>query len=335
MRKPRIGIINLHHGIRSAKQAVVLNQMGYETHVITRAERFVDNYTTMSYYGSYDQLRATIKALDSSVDIWHVHNEPNEEMIVAREVLPKAKIIYDLHDSNYWRVGGSSWYHEDVALDCCDAVVTVSDSCKKEVRNRTEKHVVTVPSASPKSWYITRPPNFTGGLASQGGHSLQGHNPILSWRDYRKFYEQLKGKIPVHAYMAGVDIVPGSPVYMAYFDTGAKPLGKTHNELLKSLGEHDWNLVGNPSNKNKVWKYALPNKFFDALAAGLPSAVFDCPEAELLNEMYDVGINFKSVDDLIKRWDLHKEKRKNVMLRRNELSMDVLIQPLLDLYKEI
>ena len=106
--------------------------------------------------------------------------------------------------------------------------------------------------------------------------------------------------------------------------------------VFEKLGEHSWNIVGNWMGgpvKNKVWEVALPNKFFDAVAAGLPSVSFGVPEVDRFIRKHDIGITVSTPEELFERWDEHTEKRKNLCLYRRELSMERFIGKLTDFYE--
>ena len=87
--------------VRIIKQATVLNDLGYEVHFLGQAlphGRGV--FRSKTVWESGDDLYHVIKRFD--VDIIHVHNEPSYMVQIAREA-SDAKIVFDIHDSNYFR----------------------------------------------------------------------------------------------------------------------------------------------------------------------------------------------------------------------------------------
>lgn len=100
------------------------------------------------------------------------------------------------------------------------------------------------------------------------------------------------------------------------------------------MGRNDWSLVGN-LRKDRVWDLALPNKFFDAMAAGIPVVNFGCKEVEPLVNAFDVGINVETVDELLERWDEHTQKRYKVNINRRFFTIESHMQKLVDLYEKL
>lgn len=344
--KPEIGFVTDHCCVRVVKEATVLRQLGYNVHLFSRTLSSVSSFSSVHYYSSPYQLEQALSLTKSSIGIWQYHNEPNWPVLLMRRVLgDSAKIIMDYHDSNYWRMDVSetkpqllenaSWYSENSAVELADAFVVPSTPCFEELRTRTNKPIAVLPPASPQTFYRYMEVPFMGGLVSQGGHAITALGIGTDgdhWRDFRSLYNDLNGKKRVYAYCPSFTLDPSNPLDAAYAATGAL-LGKlTHDQLLDRLPSHTWNLVGNP-NKSYVWNFALPNKFFDAAAAGTPSVVFNCTEAAKIVTDLNIGIVVNSADELIARWGEHVEKRANLWRVRHELCMEKYISSLTDLYE--
>lgn len=343
-----IAMVAGHCCIRVYKEATVLKKLGYDLTLVSELIRYEDLFLGTYKFSNISRLKEIIKWLDKKIDIWHVHNEPSWYVTVIRSVLPKARIILDYHDSMYWRVPGDyvsklsrepmRWYEEDVAVDCADAFVVPSESCGKELRTRTKKPIIFLPSAVPLSEYRFMPHHFSGGLVSQGGHNIPADigsdDPNKNWRNFTDLYKKLTPHKMVYAYSPNVTFDSMDPFDKHYSSLGVK-LGKfAYNKLIEQLGQHTWNLVGNTVNA-MVWKYALPNKFFESMAAGVPSVVFNCTEVDKIVNKLGIGISCKSVDELVKRWDEHTEKRINLMKIRENFCMEAFIHTLTDLYKKM
>ena len=170
----------------------------------------------------------------------------------------------------------------------------------------------------------------------QGGHATE-KTGINKWRDYTEIYKALVGKCTVYAYSPTFKMQLDDPLTKHYEKLGVHIRKFTSHELIMTLGRHTWNLVGNWSSKGTpvAWDFILPNKFFDAIAAGVPSVSIGCPMVEALIKKHDIGIAVKTPNELIKRWDEHKEKRKNLMLHRKKYCMEKYIGALIDLYEEV
>ncbi len=346
-KKLDIGFVTDPCCIRVVKEAIALRLLGHRVHLLAVTPRSTKCFTSVHQYGNARSLETSVKLMSQNIDIWHVHNEPTWPVVVVRNADPLKKIILDYHDSNYWRtvrerVEGiveerMHWYVEDTAVGMVDGIVVPSPSCAEETATRFKGPIIDLPPACPLSEYRYFENEYMGGLVSQGGHCVSNEYKLDNpehWRDYTELYSALKGKIQVFAYSPSFTYDPQSEIDKHYLSLGVK-LGKlSYNELMDALSRHSWNLVGNIV-KVPVWKYATPNKFFDAVAAGVPSAVFNCPEAAKYVEKYDIGIVCEKPEDLVKRWEEHVQKRINLWKMRHELCMENFIGRVEQLYYKL
>jgi len=344
----KICMVSEHNCIRVSKESHVLQKAGHEVILATRdlSLRFVENFTHVAVWHDLKSFDSLINHYKNTTDIFHLHNEPTWHATRIRELIPDAIIIQDFHDMQYWRMGDKnhvrrtgeeiSWFDEDLAIESSDAFIVTSPECKRALREKTDKPIVFVPSAVPLDWYYSGLRHFRGGLVSQGGHAIPQENDKLlnTWRDYTELYTALIDKIDIFAYAPNFSFVADDILTNHYENIGVE-CGMAHpTELLKLISGHTWNLVGNwQTEPSPVWKWALPNKFFDAVAAGTPSAVFNCPMAAKIVRKYDIGIVCQRPYDLIKQWELHKEKRANLMKVRRQLSIDHYVPEIEKLYK--
>ncbi|MBT6051995.1 MAG: hypothetical protein HOG49_34765 [Candidatus Scalindua sp.] len=331
----KIVFITEHGCGRAIKQASALYDKGYEVALVaSKLMKGGGAFMTKHKYDNAKELFDIVSLLGDKM-IYHIHNEPSWMVSLVREALPNAKIIYDVHDSNYWRVEGEyNWYEEDSAIQNCDAMIFPSQSCEDRYQT-LGKPTKVVWSANLEAWKYYGPWDYYGGIISQGGHTAPYENkPAETWRDYTDIYTEIIGKgKQLFAYSA--DFNRKTPKRDDYYIGLGATLGCfTHMELIQCMGRHDWSLCGNP-NGSKVWDYALPNKFFDAMSGCAPVVNFGCTEVGKLIDEYDVGINVESVDELVERWDEHKEKRASVYRNRNEFNMEHQIDKVIDLYNEI
>ena len=331
----RIVAISNHCCVRAVKQAIVVGKSGFDVHLIARLmPDFSSVFTTKTKFDSKDQLVGAIRLFNDK-DIFHVHNEPSWYVSLVKEIYPKAKVIYDVHDSNYWRIEGDfSWYEDDVASQLCDAYVFPGKSLQKKYP-ALDKPQVVIPSANPATEFIYGPWHYVGGLVSQGGHvSMKRESTDLeAWRDYSELYTALKGKKLVAAYSP--QFKKGDKELDEYYkETGANLKATDHSRLLQKMGCFDWSLCGNLGDA-PVWKLALPNKFYDSMAGGVPVLNLNVPAVAEIIDKYDVGINVSSVEEMLEVWSKHIEKRGKVLLNRKYLSMECFIKPLLELYKSL
>jgi len=329
--------------IRVIKQAKALVERGHKLFLITERHFKSPLFQTINTYSGTKQLEQSIKMVAPIVDLFHVHNEPSYPATIIREAIPGAKIVFDMHDSNYWRHSlddrnkyGIRWFEEDTAAMCSDAFIFPSQACmesKADVINGKPSTFVYSSFTMKDLRYAPNP--FYGGMVSQGGHVLPTEHPGEHWRNYTDLYKQVisAGKI-VYAYSAAFTYNPENPIDKFYTDLGVK-IGKfSYQEMLDILGGHEWKLVGNITD-NPVWKVAMPNKFFDAMAAGVPSVVFRCDEAAKIVKKYDIGIVVDSVDEFISRWDESAEKRKNLFMVRRQFAMENQVEKIEGVYRAL
>ncbi len=328
----RIIMISWHCCGRVVKQARALKNLGYNLNLVTnRVPANIDVFDSINYYKDKKDLDTTL-GLFGDTDIFHVHNEPTWMSTIIRVKYSNARIVLDMHDSNYWRVEGMRWYEEDVAMQCADALVMTSKSMKDSIK-RYGKPTIIVPSATLEEDFRYGGWHYWGGLCSEGGHSLPtDENPMESWRDYTALYTLLKGKRQVFAYSPMFR--QGSKLDKHYIKLGVKLGTYTHEDLLDNMGKHDWSLVGNLK-RDRVWDLALPNKFFDSMAAGIPVVNFGCKEVETLVNTFDVGINVDTVDELLDKWEECEQKRYKVHINREFFVLERYIGELTRLYESL
>ena len=352
MERKKLIIVSPHGCIRVKKQAGTLKSLGYHITLVTTRDHkegvFFDKVYTYKYENQLKDILGLFKE-DVNSSIFHYHNEPTWPVVLIRTMYPDAIIVSDVHDSNYWRtdikIGKKEineyihWDDEDMSMRCADAFVAPSPSCVAEIKGRLKKSkikkpVVFLPSALPRDLYLYSSFNFSGGVVAQGGVTIPGMTKGDGWRDYTEFAKKIQGKRQLYIYSADISGNEKAPVESHYAKLDVKMGKYDYMRLLPALGSHTWNLVGNLVDA-KVWKYALPNKFFDAMAACTPSVVLNCSEVSKLVQEYDIGITVNTVKELVKRWDEYLECRMNLLKYRDELCMENYIGNLTTLYKEI
>jgi len=323
------------------KEAIALKNLGHTVYLITNNKEITRQlFDLCIVYTNIKQLELAIKFVAPHTEIFHVHNEPNYPATIIRELVPDAKIVLDLHDSNYWRIKPLPimpkylWPDEDIAVECSDAMVFPSNAAMEDFKTRHDKPMIFLPAAFNLNQLRYKPTNCLGGIVSQGGHALPNEMESDNYRDYTKVYSDMASRgIQVYAYslaFANSD----NDLYKHYSSLGITLGYYFYEQMLSILNGHFWNMVGNIGG-HYVWNFSLPNKFYDACAAGLPSVNFSNPEVAKLIDEYDIGINVKDVEELIQRWPEHREKRKNLMLYRKELAMEKHIGKLETLYGEL
>jgi len=322
--------------------------LGHEVNLVSPIIDTDYSYNQILYWNTPKQLQSAVKLINSITDVFVVHNEPTWPVSLIREALPDAKIVLDYHDSVYWYFDRDAeilapnekaqFWEEDYSVSMCDGFVLPSEACRDELRDERhiDKPMTVLPPACPRgdNRYLTN--SFSGGLTVQGGHAVPGSYGRLGshWRDYTKLYKYLEGRCNVFAYTPGVAMDDSDVLTNHYKNLVTMLEGLPYADLINKLGQHSWNLVGNWC-EHRVWKFSAPNKFYDALAAGVPSVVFHTASVKDLVEEEGIGISVTHPDEMLARWDECIDKRTNLMLKREKFCMERFIGRAEDLYREV
>jgi len=346
----KIAFVSEHNCARVTKQATVLKDLGHEVYLFTILQnvRMYDSFEHVVIWKDHENFDSIIKHYAPHIDIFQVHNEPTWHTTRIRELVPDAKIIQDFHDMQYWRMGKENkvhrtkedihWFDEDLSIKFSDGFVVPSLRAQKFLKERTNKPVVFIPSACPEKWNYSGLRHFNGGLVSQGGHTVfnKKDRTLGAWRDYTEIFEALVDHVEVFVYAPNFTARADDPDMNHYENIGVTAGKANYFELLPLIASHTWNLVGNwQTEPSPVWEFALPNKFWDAVAAGTPSVVINCPEAAKIVKKYDIGIVIDEPRQLVKRWNEHQKKRENLLKVRGKLTMEYYIGNLTRLYQKI
>jgi glycosyltransferase involved in cell wall biosynthesis len=337
----RIGFVTWLNCARVTKEAIALKALGHQIHLITHQLRWGGEvYDTITQFLDPNGLRQAVKAFSDKIDLFHYHNTPDWPVIIMRSVTNK-KIIMDMHDSQNWffppRKADNEplvWYDENLAIECSDGFIVPSEPCFEELTQRTSKPIVILPPASPLAWYNYEMIGFKGGLCYNGGLVKESNAWNLACRDMTDtFQAMVKNEINIHIYSPNFRDDRDDPLKVHYGKI-TQNLNKIIEPivLIKTLGMHSWNLVGN-INPHFVLQYSSPNKLYDAIAAGVPSVVINYPDVEKI--IGDCGIVVKSIEELKERWDEHLEKRKNLWMKREEMAMESYIGRAIQLYGDV
>lgn len=329
-----ITMISHFNCVRALKISAALKNAGHTVNMISNTNRSTGIFDSYMLYGNVWQLESNIRMAADSTDIFHIHNEPSFPATIVRRVIPDAKVVLDLHDMNGWMLETNEkiWFEEDIAIMSSDALVYPSEIAETETNKRMDYKGKTIhlPPAALMSSYKYMSWDSSKDIVNQAGHSLPTEHH-RSFRDYTKLYGDLiKNKKRVDAFCPSKE----KEMLDYYARIGVEIRTMPYEDLLLEIGKYCWNVVGNVDG-HVVWKYAVPNKFYDALAAGSPVVNFSCPEIGKIIDKYGVGINVSSVEELVERWDEHMQCRYNVMMHREKLSMENEIHKLEELYASL
>lgn len=348
----KIVMLTRHGCIRVFKQAIPLLQRGHEVHLI--AEKLSQGYercTTVSAYANQEQLYEAIK-LHSDADVFHAHNEPSWFVTAVKDVNQKIPVVLDIHDSHLLRKTPEEDEREQqetpesfrIAIDernnfqLADGLVYPCEPMKTIVGGemKLDQPSVVLPSYVTKDYYRFDFDRWLGGLVYEGRIDIPDELP-KKWASFFHYSDYLE--LGAKCKEIGMDFHIYSPRENETVRKRYEPVSILHepqkySRLIRVLGSHDWGLVGN-LRPHTEWKYALPNKLFEYMAASLPVVAMHADESAKIVEEYGVGIVVKSVEELAERWGEHRDCRKNVIKHRWAFAMDNHIHKVEDLYRKV
>jgi len=347
-RKLKIVAISNHGCMRGQKTSICLMQRGHKLHSIAnKVTQYSDLYETMMVYQDIHQMRNAIMT-HKDADIFHCHNEPSWFVTIIKELLPKSKVILDMHDSMLLRRTDDEVIEaNDPAIfrlstdernNCqlADGIVYVCDAMKQIVHNEfaLSQPCIVLPSALPRQFYRVDFIRYQQALVYEGridnDKELSKDWGFFKYANYIEFARQCKEiGIPFHIYTPRKN----EEVRKDYKDAIVhEPLG--YDKFIKEMGCHDWGLVGNCF-KTPEWKNALPNKLFEYMGACLPIICFNADTSWDFIKDYGMGIKVESMQEIKDRWAEHRECRKNVIKHRMEFCLENYIGKLEELYEKV
>lgn len=343
--------IGKHTCIRVIRQAVALKSVGYEVDCLSGKLSYgTDIFDKLYFFHNEQQFKNHLADLKGKYDIIHVHNEPDEMVTWAKDVIQdKAKIVHDVHDADIIRRGYIP-VPERLAFNNADAVIYVSEPIQKKCN---DIHKVTVPNMIlynyPTQSMITNTKvpwdkvALRRGMVYEGGvnpigdtEEIRQMNIVFKYRDLFPIFQQLimQGN-EVHAY-------PGnSDAYNTGQFSGVVLHPPTRFDiLLQELVQFKYNLLifNNEDKKQDQVNYTTPNKLWDGLAAGLPSLACWCEETEKYVVKHNIGWRFDSIKDVGNCSSIdpeYMEKVGEVRKKREELIFEKQVGLLENLYAQI
>lgn len=319
----------------------------YEVHLLAnRQTSFADAYHTFGHWLEMGQLNNLIKLHAPDTDIFHVHNEPSHFVTLIKE-LCDVPVVLDVHDSFLARTSeeesklilkdGENPIRYSVEernnFQLADGLVFPAESFGELIKNeyKLNQPSIILRSHVPRRQYRYNAQDWLGGICYEGKTQIDtemrgGH--AFRYCDYKEFAKAcFDAGIDFHIYGARDD----SDFINAYKDIAIVHKPYVFDQMLKNIARHDWGFVGNlyPTSE---WKYAMPNKLFEYVAASVPVVAMNAPECEEYVVKNCIGISVKSLDELKARWKEHREIRKTLVKNRINLCMEKNIQPLEELY---
>lgn len=341
-----VEFISYHCCIRVIKEYLALTNTG---EVQIHSTRFfsqmmlADMILPIVNHGFYvDKLTLMQIIKHSHFDIYHCHNEPMWFPALVRQVKPEAKIVLDVHDSDFMRYGEIG-IEEREQFDSADAFIFPSETYRVELSkafNLGDRLQLVVYSMCNESliealiadeYPVPREPGIVyegGALANPENWASKRHYP--KYRDHIAIVKEMTANgIPF--YMFGTD----QKYVEAYVDAGATVFGRMpYAGLMKEIGAFDWGFVGTDCDSPQS-QSAMANKMFEYVAAGIPVIVMNSKEMGAWVEKHEVGVHIKSTAEIPGIYSLHKEFRPVVQEKQNQFTMESQVISIMEFYWKV
>lgn len=339
--------LSYHNDIRSIKQAIALEELGIDILFVHAKSNpsFKHALPNQSFYemgvNREKSIIHRLRHLGDSIELIHVHSEPEDLVSIARKARPDLKIIYDCHDLDFMRYNITSEAQKSAMKDC-DAIIFPSKGYSKGI-NEEFKVVKDKPQAVVYSMvnncFIGKPSRpHIGGIVYQGGLTKTDYaklqkNGEFGERDYIPMISEItKRDYNVFLYSAGA--FPA-----AYYEQAGATVMPTrpYQALMEDLQRYDWGLFGSMFPCKQI-ENSMPNKLFEYIAAGLPVLVYNCsPESEVVQFIRETntGVLVSDWDELDFHYSNLMEYKKRAREKRWYLTMEREIVKVLKLYDEV
>lgn len=326
-----------HCCIRVVKQSVVLLDRGVNVsflHNRVANEDCVPQLPNQSIVTTPEQYIARAKTL-RGVHVIHVHNEPNWLGWRMKEARPDLPVVFDCHDLQSIRKG-EVLEDERKSMEMCDAFIFPSEGYRNETVKRyglTQPTEVIYSMCAKHMLDVVDRVDLprVNGVVYEGGLAKLPHDEIeekyFGYRDLRPLIQKCaEYDIPVHLF-------PGERGFDGpYILAGADPRPTLkYYPMLTQLSRFDWGFIG-CSFEHSQYKWAMPNKMFEYIAAGIPTLAMNAGEAGAFLEKNELGVHIRSLDEIPYVYDWHKELRRKVKERRRNFIMENQADTLIGLY---
>lgn len=336
--RARVAVVSFNCCVRASQTALALQKAGYDARMVVhyKAEhrQFNDDMDSVSIFFSKEQMLRTLDALQP--DIIHIHDRPHQlasDVIRANLGVP---VVNDVHDmDSLLRMPMGEPMHEPFSLQHADGLVFVSEP----YRQYAEKWYgplppsIVVPSMVCESLMPEKRRPRVGAACWEGG--LYVHEP----GDPRRYIDQRD----IAARLVGI----GQSVFLhsapngypenvqPYNATGAIVFAPVpYVPLLAILTSYDWLWYGQVEDSEQIHS-TLPNKLFDAVAAGLPVVVIKAREAGRYVEEHELGISIERPEQVRMHKDRLEQLREEMWTRRKRFTREKAVLPLLELYDDL
>lgn len=292
-------------------------------HALKRPPQYEERYHSLDIFPceSMEQMARRIEEHPAEVIV--VHNEPNWPVVAAKQGARGRRVIYAVHDITSAREGEPIDAWERQAYDVADALLFVTAEQREFAIARgfdvEGKPWAALPNYATRDQFIDESPfPHIGGVVYAGGaHQRSGGK---YWRDMS----------PI------ADVIDAFHIYCAtgeHLDYGIyhRPEAN-YQRLIYRLAAHDWCMAGIPI-PHEGYNHAIPNKPFDAFAAGIPIIVMNAPLLKPICER-GLGIYCETYEDVREAANTDPAPyREKVLELRDEYTIEAHVDELFDLYE--
>lgn len=300
--------------IRALKEAQALKNRGHTIILCCTPSPYNKTWNTVAdtiiTYQSPLELEVILKKVAPQCDIVHGHNEPNWPIACAVAYVRHCPVIYDCHDFSSLRasLSDAESSYEKICFEGSDAVIHVSRMLDVEASQQyTQKRTLvlySLPAIRDTQFQLKKKFEETH-VVYQGGLT-QHKESEYNYRYYYDYFKELAiSNIPVDVYptIAVPEYVrktySQADTYIHVYPT------VEYERLLYCMSAATWGFTGfyraktETDSKASFLDYAMPNKLFEYLLAGVTPIVINCKEAGQFVTEHTIGYHVKNMDEYI------------------------------------
>ncbi len=338
--------------IRTIKYATALQSRGYLIHLLHRNKTPDEAYgygnssfasiTRLPghHFGEIKKIREIIK--QQEIEIIHYHNQPDRLGARLIQGRPGVPVIYDQHDFMSFKhhISGRAKKNERICNERADGAVYITRSYKNEVARYYSlvENAICFANYFPASSAL-EPKDCLSKLSASDGRRHVVYLGRISERtfDHRNIIKALTG---LSAEGFFIHLYPSkNKEYSRYRQIPNCTVHKKlpYQQLIREISQYDFGVTvfnGAVASKLPHIVYALGNKTFDYLCAGIPVLVQDCL-VEVKNIVIKNGFGF-----ILERYEEYKNIStgsyqglvETILDNRRAFTMESQIQRIIDFY---
>ena len=324
-----------HTCIRAIKIGIALADAGHDVgwiHGMMRADLLPEigpNY----FATDYSDFAEKVAKLAPEYDIVHAHTQPTEPVAIAKHAAGDTPVIYDVHDLERTLSGHFS-DAEKAAFALCDGAMFVSYETANIVRSEIPRvndiPVMVLYSKVPRRLVpSTAEPPWLDGMVFQGMLSDVFNQQLPEMAGvFRKF------EIPFYVYTSTNANQRILDQMAANGAVASRQL--SYRALIRVLGRHTAAYVGTPDPDTLRFKTAMPNKLFDALAAGIPVIAHNAPAVMSYLEAFGCGSTIQDLGEIKEHYGIWRQRMFHEDYRPHEATylMDPEVPRIIEFYRK-